>query len=52
MVRDPMRMNGVDARYAVPPRLGEHSRSILSTELGVSDSDLDRLVAEGVVVTG
>jgi hypothetical protein len=44
-------MDGVETTYALPPRLGEHSRSILSTELGLSDSDIDGLVAEGVVIT-
>jgi crotonobetainyl-CoA:carnitine CoA-transferase CaiB-like acyl-CoA transferase len=33
-----------------PPRLGEHSREILQ-ELGLSDSDMDRLVRNKVVMT-
>jgi crotonobetainyl-CoA:carnitine CoA-transferase CaiB-like acyl-CoA transferase len=32
-----------------PPRLGEHSREILQ-ELGLSDSDMDRLVRNKVVM--
>lgn len=31
------------------PRLGEHTRAVLSDELGVTDGELDRLAADGVV---
>jgi len=31
------------------PRLGEHTRAVLGDELGVSDDELDRLAADGVV---
>ena len=31
------------------PRLGEHTRSVLAETLGVSDVELDRLAAEGVI---
>jgi crotonobetainyl-CoA:carnitine CoA-transferase CaiB-like acyl-CoA transferase len=33
----------------VPPGLGENTRAVLSEELGMSDADIDRYVAEGVV---
>jgi crotonobetainyl-CoA:carnitine CoA-transferase CaiB-like acyl-CoA transferase len=42
----------VDEAPAVPtgaPRLGEHTREVLSDLLGVSDAELDRLAAAGVV---
>ena len=34
---------------AVPPRLGEDTRSVLSQELSMSDTDIDRYIAEGVL---
>jgi crotonobetainyl-CoA:carnitine CoA-transferase CaiB-like acyl-CoA transferase len=33
----------------VPPTLGEHTRVVLSEELGMSDADIDRYVAAGVL---
>jgi formyl-CoA transferase/CoA:oxalate CoA-transferase len=32
-----------------PPRLGEHTRSVLQGDLGVTDAELERLVAAGVI---
>ena len=52
MVRNPIRMNDVPVTYSRPPRLGEHSRAILSIDLGMSDEETDRAVGEGVVVIG
>ena len=31
------------------PRLGEHTREVLSAALGIGDDELDRLAKEGVV---
>jgi len=31
------------------PRLGEHTRAVLGGALGLSDSELDELAAEGIV---
>ena len=31
------------------PRLGEHTREVLGTALGLDDDELDRLAKEGVV---
>jgi len=33
-----------------PPLLGEHTRSVLSSWMGFQDSEIDQLVADGVVV--
>ena len=33
----------------VPPRLGEHSRRVLELDLGFSDSEIDSLIADGVI---
>jgi crotonobetainyl-CoA:carnitine CoA-transferase CaiB-like acyl-CoA transferase len=33
------------------PMLGEHTREVLATRLGMSAEDLDRLAAAGVVKT-
>jgi crotonobetainyl-CoA:carnitine CoA-transferase CaiB-like acyl-CoA transferase len=38
----------VTYRYA-PPELGEHTREILSAELGFSDTEMDRLRKEGAI---
>jgi formyl-CoA transferase/CoA:oxalate CoA-transferase len=39
-----------DVRTA-PPRLGEHTRTVLRQELGMTDGEVDRLVAAGAVRT-
>jgi crotonobetainyl-CoA:carnitine CoA-transferase CaiB-like acyl-CoA transferase len=39
----------VDPRIEQAPRLGEHTREIARTMLGLSDDEIDRLVAEGVL---
>ena len=45
----PFKVDGADVRPRGPaPELGEHTRAVL-TEAGLSASDIDRLVAEGVV---
>ena len=31
------------------PWLGEHTRGVLASELGLGDEELDRLAAEGVI---
>jgi len=33
-----------------PPRLGEHTRRVLTGDLGMSESEVDRLLAKGAVV--
>ena len=35
--------------YEPPPRLGEHSRAVLTTVAGLTDAEVDELVASGVV---
>jgi len=34
-----------------PPRLGEHTRQVLSRDLGVSDEHIDALVRAGAIRT-
>jgi crotonobetainyl-CoA:carnitine CoA-transferase CaiB-like acyl-CoA transferase len=50
MVRSPMRIGEEPAVYSAPPTLGEHSRVVLSTVLGMSDGEIDRLIDAGAVV--
>ena len=36
---------------SAPPRLGEHTRSVLSADLGMSPDEIEKLIADGVVGT-
>ncbi len=49
MLRNPVRMEGEAVPCAPPPRLGEHSLSILKHELGVPDRTVDDLVTRRIV---
>jgi len=40
----------VPARIEAAPLLGQHSRSVLGADLGLGDDEIDRLVADGVVI--
>lgn len=47
---NPARLSATPPTYDRPaPLLGEHTREVLSTVLGLSDQDVDRLAAEGVI---
>jgi len=56
-VAGPMRQQAPFPRFvgqpvrapAGAPRLGEHTRAVLSTDLGLSDDELDRLAAGGII---
>jgi crotonobetainyl-CoA:carnitine CoA-transferase CaiB-like acyl-CoA transferase len=56
-VAGPMRQQAPFPRFegdpvpvpAGAPRLGEHTRAVLADALGLSDADLDRLAADGVI---
>jgi formyl-CoA transferase len=49
-VASPMRFSETPVTYAMPPPLlGEHTREVLSGVLGLSDSEIEALAAEGVV---
>lgn len=48
-VRAPMRLRGVDLAPTSPsPRLGEHSRAVLSAA-GMTEAEIDRLIAERAI---
>jgi len=50
LVGIPFRMNGTPATIRrPPPRLGEHTDEVLSTELGLSKQRLDALRSEKVI---
>lgn len=48
----PLGALGAHARGRRPPRLGEHTRTVLQAQLGLSPQDVDRLVAAGALVDG
>jgi len=49
-VASPMRFSATPVEYNLPPpRLGEHTREVLNGILGLSDAEIDRLRAQGVV---
>ena len=35
--------------YVPPPTLGQHTREVLAVELGMSDDEIDKLMADGTV---
>jgi crotonobetainyl-CoA:carnitine CoA-transferase CaiB-like acyl-CoA transferase len=50
MVANPIRFSDLPlADYKAPPRLGENTREVLRTHLGLDDRRLDQLAAEGVI---
>ncbi|WP_435244576.1 CaiB/BaiF CoA transferase family protein [Streptomyces sioyaensis] len=51
VLRGPLRVDGTPTAVSRPaPRLGEHSREIMR-ETGISERDIDRLIAGGVLLT-
>jgi formyl-CoA transferase len=47
---NPARLSSTPPTYDRPaPALGEHTREVLSSVLGLSDQDVDQLAAEGVI---
>lgn len=47
---NPVKMSDVaDGPDSMPPMLGEHTQSILRAELGLSDDEINRLRAQGVI---
>jgi len=49
-VASPMRFSETPVEYKLPPpRLGEHTRNVLSDVLGMNDQELDALSAQGVI---
>jgi crotonobetainyl-CoA:carnitine CoA-transferase CaiB-like acyl-CoA transferase len=49
-VASPMRFSGTPVEYKLPPpRLGEHTREVLGSLLGLADGELDRLAAQKII---
>ncbi len=49
-VASPMRFSATPVAYDVPPpRLGEHTREVLGSVLGLSAAEIDRLAGSGVI---
>jgi len=49
-VASPMRFSETPVEYTVPPPLlGEHTREVLSSLLGLGDGELDRLAAQKII---
>lgn len=50
LLANPARLSKTPASYdRLPPRLGEHTREVLASVLGVSDQDIDEFAAAGVI---
>jgi crotonobetainyl-CoA:carnitine CoA-transferase CaiB-like acyl-CoA transferase len=50
MVANPIHfLNSPVTRYTVPPRIGEHTRSVLADLLGMGNATADQLIAAGVL---
>jgi formyl-CoA transferase len=49
-VASPMRFSETPVEYELPPpRLGEHTREVLNSLLGLGDGELDRLAAQKII---
>ncbi len=48
-IRNPIAYGEIEAPWRAPPMLGEHTREVLATELGLSDEAIESLVASGAV---
>lgn len=50
LVASPIRLSDTPVEYTLPPPLlGEHTRWLLSSALGMSDAEIDTLAADGVI---
>jgi crotonobetainyl-CoA:carnitine CoA-transferase CaiB-like acyl-CoA transferase len=49
MIANPIRLSGETRTASAPPGLGEHTREILASELGLTTDEIDQLVNEEVV---
>jgi crotonobetainyl-CoA:carnitine CoA-transferase CaiB-like acyl-CoA transferase len=51
VVGNPLRFEGKyeDSRLESPPLLGEHTRAVLGTLIGLSDAEIERLISEKVI---
>ena len=49
-IASPMRFSETPVEYTVPPpRLGEHTREVLGSLLGLGNGELDRLAAQKII---
>lgn len=51
-IRNPVRYGGIEAPWRPPPMRGEHTRQILSAELGMAGPEIDALAACAAVIEG
>jgi formyl-CoA transferase len=50
VIKSPVQMSATPLdQYTAPPRLGEHTRAVLSSLLGLTPDEIDRLGASGVI---
>ncbi|MCG8405672.1 MAG: CoA transferase [Phycisphaerales bacterium] len=53
LIGNPIKMSGTPVHYQkAPPRLGEHTASILSGILGLDEKKIAQLVATGAIALG
>ena len=51
-IRNPARYGAIEAPWRPPPMRGEHTRQILSAELGMAAPEIDALAACAAVIEG
>ena len=49
LLRWPARMSGSEVSIVAAPMLGQHSREVVAEDLGLSNTDVDALVEQGVI---
>jgi formyl-CoA transferase len=49
LLRWPARMSGSEVSIVPAPMLGQHSREVVAEDLGLSNTDVDALVDQGVI---
>ena len=49
LLRWPARMSGSEVPIAPAPMLGQHSREVVAEDLGLSNTDVDALIDQGVI---
>jgi formyl-CoA transferase len=49
VVRNPVRLHGSPVQITAPPIHGEHTRDVLTGELGLDEDELDTLTARGIL---
>ncbi len=52
VMKPPFRLSGSEVPVTRAPLAGEHTREVLATELGLSNSEIDELIDKGAATDG